>query len=303
MEKEKWLYLEPYTFIWNRPDSAYVYNSLSCEGFRFTHSPETYSIAEKLADTDHLGSVKLDENQLTSVSVMGFVNKIKRLIAGNVLTYKPIIMPPLLNLQTDIDRLRKDERSSGENALQHLYQLDIEFGSYNNNDYINRLIDFIRPLKGSFIRSINLHNAGLLDKIVLEKTHINLDEIQAPKEICLYLDEFVESFVKLKHLDPKSYRFKVIIPGNVDVNMIPDTVRMIEENNRSASWEFRITSYDEYLPAKKIIEQYSLSLVEIEPVYNGDNKQFFEDNIYVTEEDLQTPGLSKWRFRTIPTQI
>lgn len=293
MKKKKWLYLEPYTFIWNSQDSAYVYNSLSGEGFKFNHSPDTHAIAVELADMNSLGSVELDENQLASDSVTAFVKRIKDLIAGNVLTYRPVVMPPMLNLQADIERLRKDARSSGENALQYLYQMDIRFASHNDSDYTNRLMNFIRPLKNSIIRFINIHDAGLLDNVVLDMIISGLDGIQAPKEICLHLHEFAESFVKLKKADPKSYRFKVIISGNIDMNVMADAVRIMEESAKPVSWEFQVTSADECLLAENIIERYSLSVVGIKPFYNGNNRRFFEDNVYVTEEDLQTPELSR----------
>jgi pseudo-rSAM protein len=225
MKKKKWLYLEPYTFIWNSRDGVYVYNSLSCRGFKFDHTPDTYAIAEQLADINNLGSVELAENQLTSVGVTAFVKKLKELIAGNVLPYRPVIIPPWLNLQMDIERLRKDSRSSGENALQHLYQMDIRFDSHNDNDYANRLINFIRPLKNSIIRFINLHNTELLANDVLDGITSVLNDIQAPKEISLHINDFKESFFNLIRLDPKSYRFKVTVSGNIDMTIIAETVR------------------------------------------------------------------------------
>jgi pseudo-rSAM protein len=68
-------------------------------------------------------------------------------------------------------------------------------------------------------------------------------------------------------------------------------IKSIKKNN--VVWHFHITNEKEYELAEALIEKYGLENTEIKPVYVGGNLQFFLDNIYLTEEDLQSPKLSK----------
>ena len=146
--KKHWLYLEPFTFIWNQTRSVYIYNSLSGIGFNFFHTSETLGIAQKLSDIDNLYCIELEEHLLANASVNKFITNIQYIIAGNMLYCKPVILPPMLNLQTDIERLRKDEsRSSGESSLNYLHQLNILISTnYEPDEKWYKLKKFINSI-------------------------------------------------------------------------------------------------------------------------------------------------------------
>ena len=64
-------------------------------------------------------------------------------------------------------------------------------------------------------------------------------------------------------------------------------------SDRKIKHVFYITSEAEYEAVEILAEKFALDNIDIRPWYNGNNLQFFEDNVFLSEEDLKNQNFSR----------
>ncbi len=295
MKKKVWLYLEPYTFIWNQSESAYIYNSLSGQGFNFFHSPETFDIAKNVLNLDNLYSVEIDEQLLNFPKVNEFITQIKNLTVGNLLPYKPIVFPPLLNLQSDIERLKKDEsRSIGEMSLNYLHSLNIKVDLKNKAPkYWEKYTRFIRSIEKCNIVQLNLQGDNISNNNRSDVFLKELNNLNLRKTFLLSIDQTSESLLKWLTENLNNFNIKILVEVKFNKSQFFKYIESYKNIRNNLHWKFFVYSEFDYDKTNAVIEEYNLQNTEIKPIYTGNNLKFFEDNIYLTEEDLEKPGLNR----------
>lgn len=123
-----WLYLHPHVFISEDSDRYLFYNTSTYNGISFEKKEIIASIVEQLQDIEKLYSVKIDLKDLEDDILYEFVETIQAqgygdIIEGNL--KKPIIMPPVLNLQWSVERLTENNSPISENILSYLHEAEI----------------------------------------------------------------------------------------------------------------------------------------------------------------------------------
>ena len=123
-----WVYLEPYTFISEDSANYFLYNSKDKKSKSFPKSKVLDPIVKALQDIDNLYSVKIRVGDLVEESLYRFVTDIQSFGFGDILDgneEKPLLMPPLLNLQRSVERMRQHRIPIGENILSYLHEVAI----------------------------------------------------------------------------------------------------------------------------------------------------------------------------------
>lgn len=303
MEKQ-WFYLSPNTFLWCKNTKGLVYNSISGDSFRFVNDESIRQITDDLANLSNLYCIEIKDVGVTKPSVARFIEIIQASQAGKLVKQipgqpNPILLPPLLNLQSDVERLRKDTPFIvGEHVLAYLHEVFLHVNTFDDKTHRIRNLEFFRieifldSLLFSSIGHIHLCGEDIAAYPDLLLLIDKLDKIHLKKSIHLKS----EKLEKLKDLPDifTSAQFQLV----VEVDNVSDTnLNFInaELTNRKINleWYFFIKNEKEYELTELLIEKYDLQNAEINPHYTGENLQFFEDNIYLTEVDLQSPGLSK----------
>ena len=294
MEK-KWIYLEPYTFIWNKSASAYIYNSLSGVGRRFKHTEETKIILKALEIPENLYSTEIDAKLLNNNSVQNFLTVLKSLIAGNILPYKPVILPPILNLQFDVNRIKDDDsRTVGENILSYLYQIDLYIDSNNKDtDYWMRIKNFFTRLKKHSCNKINIHIQHIQSVDELRRFVNEIEGVSDFITICVPVNHFSGKIIELIKKIETNLQIRLIISEIPIVSRISNINNTFKDHEIEVQWEFHVNSEDCYEITTSIINDLNLNNFEIIPLYTGSNIEFLKNNLYLDEEDLQYPKLCK----------
>lgn len=302
---KKWFYLMPDVFLWTKNESGLIYNSKTGRGYKFTNNGEIALLTAKLQDHANLYCIEMTCLNLKDKELNNFIEKVIKSKSGNMLDLDedhptPVILPPLLNLQSDVERLRKESPEMiGENVLDNLIEIFIHVNGlkYRSNEKKN--LEF--PKIKSLLDSISFSTVG--------RIHILGEDIMAYPDIIFLLD--ILDKMKLKksfHIRPEVFEkhnniinyFKnkqsqlvIEINGFVDFNMVPRIDQILKDSEINLLWIFFISNESEHLKAENIIEQYQIESVEIKPLYNGENLKFFEDYIFLTEADLKHSGLTK----------
>ena len=123
-----WFYLYPYIVISEDLDNYLFYNTSTYNGLSFEKKKTINPIVEQLQDIEKLYSVKIDVKDLEDDFLYNFVKTIQAYGYGDIIEgdlEKPIIMPPILNLQRGVERLKENKSPISENILSYLHGVEV----------------------------------------------------------------------------------------------------------------------------------------------------------------------------------
>ena len=316
-----WLYLGPYTFISEDAGGFFLYNSQSGEGVSFPKSEALNPIVEQLQDFSNLYSVRLTLEDLQADSVFRFVRTVQVFEFGDLIEGsepKPVIMPPLLNLQRGVEKLKLHNVSLSEKVLSHLQEIVIYVNGSCDKDCkgchtffkqhlgctvsgneldIHSLKKFLRPIIGTGT-VVTLQGGN-----VFQYTHLNellsfLDEAEIP---CTLVCDWRNLPASWDNFPYKEFPFKLLVNTLEDTQQIVDTAKALLRNDIVQSWEAYVSDMEEFEKMDKLseeLETMDISL-DVKPIYTGDNISFFEENVFTDEETLHSIHRSRQDIFTL----
>jgi len=305
-----WLYLGPYTFISEDADGFFLYNSQSGEGVSFPKSEALNPIIDLLLDFNNLYSVRLTLEDLQVDTIFRFVSTVQVFKLGNLVEGsepKPIVMPPLLNLQRGVEKQKLHNASLNEKILSHLQEVVIYVNgscdkgckgchtffkqhlgctvSENEQD-IHSLKEFLRSIIGTGT-AVTLQGGN-----VFQYTHLNellsfLDEAEIP---CTLVCDWRNLPASWDTFPYKEFPFKLLVNALEDTQEIVDAAKALLQVGIVQSWEAYVSDMEEFEKMDKLSEELDIMDIslDIKPVYTGDNISFFEENVFTDEETLRS---------------
>ena len=310
--KTYFLYLQSYTFLWIQNEIILMYNSQSGKSIKISNNPNLNPIVNKLLDIKNMYCIELSHDEVSNKDVNYFIQQVEASNSGGCFLKKnaqpkPIALLPILNLQRDKNRLKKEpDRFIGENILTYLHEVTIHLGADDLTmiGYPNflgnkkkllfaEIEQFLSSLKGSSTNKINISGWNYPDNCDLDLIIDELDRMSVIKEFYLPINNFPEVLDRLKFLYSEQFRLKIFVSDDFDYEQVDQISQQLQQKLISYEWEFLITSQNSSHRISKAIYKLNINNVNIKPIFNGKNFRFFEDHIYLTEEDLQTPSLNK----------
>lgn len=304
MEKQ-WFYLLPDTFLWCKKSNGLLYNSRTGVGFRFKNDKSIRQITEKLCNMENLYCIEIDDHDIKDQSMVGFVEKIQTIQAGNLIKPEhgkrsPIILPPLLNLQSDVKRLKKESPDLiGEHVLDYLHEVYIYVNYVESKSQLLKNLDYYRieNILESFLSSslVHIHICGE-DAFAYPNLMFLIDElcqINIKKSIHVKLGKLEKGVMVPDIFRVGQFQLVVEVDNDFIEEQIASISQRIDLKSVNTTWYFIVQNEKEYEFIESYIEKQNLHDAKIKPVYTGENLAFFEDYIYLKEEDLQNPGLSR----------
>lgn len=303
--KKYWLTINKDTFIWTKGKQGLIYNSMTNMSEKFQHSDLLDKLITELHVMENLYRILLSEEEMSKAPIRAFIEKVIATHSG-ALTENgigkdiPVSLVPILKIQDNVHRYKYAEKKyKDESVLSNCMRLVIHLnGSQNgNNAYAKQTI---YPMKSSSQTGICLeelkkfaHSAGTpyyLSEIILvgcvwkHKEHQEILDFFA----AFSLPVFVYCTEK-DYLENRSSRFNEEKVHYYIIKDEYDTFQPITD----ASYQLIVTSEEEYEKALTLTESYPDISCRIVPIYIGYNKAFFEEYIYLTEEDVLATKLSK----------
>lgn len=303
MEKT-YLYLYPDTFLWTQKKEGLVYNSKNNCIFRFNNNTIRDTI-QSLQDMKNLYCVEISNIDAYSVELKKFINSLEKCKAGKLVRMsedcpKPVVLPPLLNLQYEIARLQKESPEMvGENISDYLHELTVWINTVSdhtgmiesiNTNTFNRILNIA---SNSHLSHIHLKGTDIFEFSGLVRFMDILEQMESKKSVYVKLENLNQKVLSKNIFSSSQFVLVIEVKNFENLQKINEIASKINKQGINAQWTFQIRNEEEYQKAEIWIERYSLVNTEIKPVYTCENLQFFENNIYLTEEDLKTPILSK----------
>ncbi|MDD3040936.1 MAG: TIGR04150 pseudo-rSAM protein [Bacteroides sp.] len=313
-----WLYLYPFVFISEDLDNFLFYNSLIFKRICFKKNTILVSIVKQLQDIDQLYSVKIHVKDLEDVHLLNFVETIQALGLGDIIEgnlEKPLIMPPVLNLQKSAERLKEHKVPIGENILSYLHEVSIYVSGtclFNCPDCQDRYKQYLCCTKSADVldpallknflfstyytgAAITLSGGNIFQYKGLEDILSILEGIDAIHTLVSDWRNIPEDLRLLSRIRKESFRLKILVNELADVSSIIAIAQKIKNLQIKQCWEIGITSFPEYEDAEILGEQLSglVDDVTIRPFYTGENIDFFEECIFIDQEELDNIELDK----------
>ena len=315
--KRYWLYLEPYSFVFEGEQGAIVYNTLNS---RIIHVRSTVvlDLVRILNLSDSGYCVELIEEQLKEKEIHSFIKDLRDSFSGDIVPVKetmnkPFIIKPILNLVYDPEKFEKNlGKTLNENLLHYLHEITLylDFSCAHSCTYCRKCYQqflFCTKCQSSLKTYISMKEYANLFKrlnvIGLKKMNLvvnNPFDNQRFEEMVLLLkdsDFSINLYIHYRNLTHEIVD-RICKMKNFNITILADdkiTEKKMQEYNSCGTvyWKFVISSEDEYVTVINDFAGEDIDNVELIPFYNGHNEPFFRKNVYTDVDDLLSASVSK----------
>ena len=305
-EKKYWFSILPHVYYVQKNGKALLYDTQTGENIH-TKNVQIINLLELMHDRKNLGVIEVDKAICNQVD-----DFIKESVSKNICSIteviekqsKPIQLMPILNLQRDIEKLKKEDgRSLGEGVLHYLSDVTIYLNhscTINCKDCENYLSQFFHCSKSFTAENIDFDFLKQFLKQLaftfirrLAITGGNIFHYPHFSELIAFLREekIISLFgVHYKNIDWGKISLLCDFPLEIFVTF-PLEVEIVFgmdslSKQRNVKYVFEITSVENYNQAEALVSKYSIENYAYKPFYNGKNQCFFRNNIHVTKDDI-----------------
>ena len=299
----KRLIIFPDVFIWTKGDRSLFYNSKSFKSHIYETSESVVkAVLNRLLDVDNLYEIDIHaelNNSLAAEFVHSIVANGFGMMAED---QKSIIsLPPLLNIQT---QLKDRTKGQGESALlEYFSELTIHQGGgmsqystyYKQTFYpissdkmlsVRDLVEILTTYRTEYLEKINIILSLIPEQKELELLIESLDSHDV-SAVFYVADNNKKNILRLI-ASLRSSKLCDVFLIRVDSNEPDDFYLGME----SCHYHFLIRSKYEYGKYCEEIKRYGLDNYSFVPIFDN-NLDFFEKNIFLSEEDILSSALSK----------
>lgn len=312
-----WLYLEPYVFVFEGRQGAIIYNTLSASVVS-VNSDIVLPFVHDLNLAENGYCIEVSEEQVQEESMAFFIKELRDKFSGDLVPVmgtgkKPFILKPIMNLVYDPDKFEKDlGKSLDENLLHYLHEVTLYLDSECKNDclycqqfYKQFTFCTKRGHREKLVLSIDDYSKliELLKLIGLHTINLVVNDFSKYSLFWCIIDLLSNSDFKVNvfthylnlndevlawNVKQKMVHFILLADAEISEEIVFD----ISSCFSSALWKFPVLSSEDCLRVNQLKEKYVID-VELVPFFNGDNDDFFSENVYTDVEDLFTIPLSK----------
>ncbi|MDR1458647.1 MAG: TIGR04150 pseudo-rSAM protein [Bacteroidales bacterium] len=313
-----WFYLEPYIFISDDENKFLFYNTNTSQGLLFEKNDVINKTVKHLQNPVNMYSILIDVKDMKNSDLYNLIVSLQEAGYGDVIEgdlTKPVIMPPVLNLQKSVERLKKNNMPTGDNILSYLHEVTIYING-NCHRNCNECRHLFKQLPFCTISDNILDFEELnsfLSSIAYTYTNINItggNPFQYPKLYEL-LDVLGKRFamqtfiINYKNIPDDinvlyifsfaQFRLKIVVSGIYQIEEMMLIADKLRQGKINQLWEIAITSIDEFEKAEQLNVHLSERDIEVEikPFYTTNNLSFFEENIFLRQEDIISVNLDR----------
>lgn len=301
MEMRKRFTLRPDIFLWINNDSGLIYNSKNFTSFQFVITPSLKELCLKLLNPDNLYSVEIELDNL-SPEVSNFIENTKK----NGMSYMSegekgkhlISFPPLLNIQRSWERIKHLGEDAFREILPYLSSVTIYTGgtcvsnSYykqtiypiNSKEILGaeKILGFLSSLNSPYITETNIVFSSASDYMGFELLLSGLKHYGESVVLYFRADDTITSRIK----ELNSFKICLLHRGNPK-GCLPELCLS------KASHKCLVSSEKEYQESLSWAKDKCIEAMDIIPVFDGFNKDFFYNYVFLSKQDILSSKLNR----------
>ena len=291
-EQDYWLTIEPYVYIHFVNSSMLLYNTLDATCVE-SKNPTIVQLVQKLLEKQNCGVCLLSTEDLKDKDILHFVIEIRQKFIGDIIPVKfsdekPIQLIPFLNFQQDKNKLSNQPGISiGENIMTLLQEVNFIF-----KKDVELSIGLIDKFLGEarVVPSINLHGC-IWDYPSLPQLLQSLHKVAGNKTVIAPYQKIDVDKILSANFDD-SYTFNVHVNFPINESAWDSLIQLISLDKWAIKVIFEIEQDEHLIEIEEIINKYEIKNYQLLPVYNNHNIKFFEENIFLTKEDIFATPMS-----------
>jgi pseudo-rSAM protein len=281
-----WFTIEPYVFVSLTDKCAFLYNTLDGVTIE-SDKGEIIKLLRETLKEENCGVVLLPNERYKQKDVNSFIWELREKYMGDIINIslskgKPVQLLPYFNFPNKLEIYKKHNFSSLKNVLEKLSEISIYVNATAN---ITKLISCLQSIQGNPTFNIV---GNIIEVSNYSKLLSYLDQHPSPKNIlCAYKDVIALQPVFEHNF---SYRISVFFP--IDMQQWNHAREILLSQTLSVEYIFDISSEKEGQQVEQFVKQYQIEKYRLNPIYTGDNICFFEENVFLTKEDILSVSLS-----------
>lgn len=277
-----WFTIEPYVYIGLTGNRVLLYNTLDKQTIE-SDKTEVIKLISETLQKENCGVCLLTDNKFQDKNIFSFIMDLRDRFMGDIINVdlsngRPIQPLPYFNfISADkSDIYRKNNFPAYSNILDNLCEISI---TIDQTTQIDKLILFLQsvPTGVSLYIIVNISQTPCFNELLSY-----LDKHQLSKNIiCSYKD--------IVHIDPsmlKKFSYYITVDFPIDMTLWMNSRHVLLNQKLPCEYNFNVKSSKECLEVENIVEQFQIEQYKITPAYTGENISFFEDNIFLTKEDI-----------------
>jgi pseudo-rSAM protein len=281
-----WFTIESYVYVSIVNNRILLYNTLDGVSIE-SDKTEVIELLRETIQKDNYGVVLLTSARYKQTDISSFIRELREKYMGDVIDVdlskgRPVQLLPFLNLSETQELYKKHNFSSGQKILECLSEISIY--ADHTTDLVN-LIPFLQSLPGNL--TFNIIGKSEYDVINMELLSF-FDHFPSSKNIiCPYTN-----VISLQPTFENNFSYSVLVHFPVDMLQLGHSRQLLLNQTLPIEYVFEVSSLDDCQQAKQLVEQFGIEKYQLKPVYTGDNIDFFEENVFLTKEDILSTSMS-----------
>jgi pseudo-rSAM protein len=281
-----WFTIEPYVFIGRTNKCVLLYNTLDKVTIE-SDKEEVIELLQEMLQEENCGIVLLTNERYTQKNINAFICELREKYMGDIIDIslskgKPVQLLPYFNFPDKYEIYKKHNFSALKNVLENLSEINIHLDSTTN---LSKLIPILQSIPGSptfnIIGNIN-------DVINYTEVLSFFDQHPSPKNmLCSY-----RNVIALQPAFDNNFSYRILVHFPIDMQQWNHSRKLLFNQTLPVEYVFDVFTDEECLQADQLVEQYQIEKYRLNPVYTGDNIRFFEENVFLTKEDILSTSMT-----------
>lgn len=309
-----WFFLEPHIYVSFKSDAILLYDTHTGKSL-YVDSASCISIVNKIYEDGSLGSIELDRVNLGEFELQKFVNTVVGNEMGKLLDQhehpvKPVILLPILSLNFDVDKFKDKENADlflARDISKYLLDVNIILNhscqqqctycqNYNKQFFCcskethsknlpeESLLNLLRQISYFPVRTINITGGNIYEYQNLEL--FNVSNGDGKKAFNFYINYL--NYQKNPYID--NQKIHLIINTPVNDGRLKEVYTLTKE--KDVKYHLIVEDEEQFTELDSAMSEFGIEDFEIHPYFNGQNISFFEDNVYLSKEDILANPIS-----------
>lgn len=322
MEKKYWFYIDTYVHLFLKKDSLLLYNSYTGKILEYKGNAEIIKLAKRLLAPRNLQVILLAESDLDQPAIGGFVSDIRENFMGDLLDVaysngKPILMPPLVKNQMDVKLLKGEkDLSVGEDIISYLTEISLYINencnqgcsicrksykqflcctsreNWKNELKMGHITGLFSEIKHSSLSRVNILGGDFLAYNDLNGLISILRTLDCEKNYYLHYLNLLVHKNKLKHIADGDSLLTIIVNFPLNEEKLHEALIAVHRSKVQERVMFIIHDTSDFESSESIAMKYGIENASYIPFFNGNNLPFFEENLFITREELESDQVS-----------
>lgn len=283
-----WFTIEPYVHVALTNQNTLLYNTLDKVTIE-SDKVEIIELLREMLQKENCGVVLLKNSRYKNKNISSFIKELREKYMGDIIDIdlsksKPIQLLPFFNFRDSnkIEIYKKHNFSHYTNIFDYLCEICIHI------DYtidISKLICFLQSVPDGITFNII---GNIWDVINYSELLSFFNQYSSPKNmVCSY-----KNVMLLQPAFNNNFSYKISVDFPIDMQQWSYSMQLLASQTLPYEYVFEVVSVKDYQQAEHLIDQFQIEKFHLKPVYTSENIRFFEENVFLTKEDILDTPLS-----------